>query len=238
MTTRLAVATKTYEANGNNERKYRSGGVRMHCRSDAAHQSRHFRTPVQSGPSPPRTAGQPREYLADRRRRCGLPWDQIGIPRQIRATRRWSDPVRASGFTKGRACMADTTDPGSGGSRGATPAHDENAPTRSHDGPAAAVNPLSSKGRSSTPRRATLRMGTTSEPLEAARPAHPWRRRLLFVMILGGLAYGAYSLVPTIETMLNTVSTDDAYVNGHVTFVAPSCLGPGEPGVDRRRTTV
>jgi membrane fusion protein (multidrug efflux system) len=48
---------------------------------------------------------------------------------------------------------------------------------------------------------------------------------LLFVVVLGGLAYGAYSFVPTIETMLNTVSTDDAYVNGHVTFVAPRVSG-------------
>jgi membrane fusion protein (multidrug efflux system) len=45
------------------------------------------------------------------------------------------------------------------------------------------------------------------------------------VVVLGGLAYGAYSMVPTIETALNTVSTDDAYVNGHVTFVAPRVSG-------------
>jgi membrane fusion protein (multidrug efflux system) len=31
--------------------------------------------------------------------------------------------------------------------------------------------------------------------------------------------------VPWVETMLNTVSTDDAYVNGHVTFVAPRVAG-------------
>src|SRR6202034_2865232 len=31
--------------------------------------------------------------------------------------------------------------------------------------------------------------------------------------------------IPWIETMLNTVSTDDAYVNGHVTFVAPRVAG-------------
>ncbi len=44
-------------------------------------------------------------------------------------------------------------------------------------------------------------------------------------MILGGLAYGGYGLVPFVETMLNTISTDDAYVNGHVTFVAPRVSG-------------
>jgi len=40
-----------------------------------------------------------------------------------------------------------------------------------------------------------------------------------------GLAVGAYLLYPTVDTMLNTVSTDDAYVNGHVTFVAPRVSG-------------
>ena len=34
-----------------------------------------------------------------------------------------------------------------------------------------------------------------------------------------------YLLVPVVETMLNTISTDDAYVNGHVTFVAPRVAG-------------
>ena len=32
-------------------------------------------------------------------------------------------------------------------------------------------------------------------------------------------------LVPSLVTALNTVSTDDAYVNGHVTFVAPRVAG-------------
>ena len=46
-----------------------------------------------------------------------------------------------------------------------------------------------------------------------------------FVVVLCGLAYGAYALVPTIKTALDTVSTDDAYVSGHVTFVAPRVSG-------------
>jgi membrane fusion protein (multidrug efflux system) len=40
-----------------------------------------------------------------------------------------------------------------------------------------------------------------------------------------GLAVGGYFLFPTVETMLNTVSTDDAYVNSHVTYVAPRVEG-------------
>ena len=44
------------------------------------------------------------------------------------------------------------------------------------------------------------------------RPRSPWHS-------------GAYWLVPVVRTMLNTISTDDAYVNGHVTFVAPRVAG-------------
>jgi membrane fusion protein (multidrug efflux system) len=39
------------------------------------------------------------------------------------------------------------------------------------------------------------------------------------------LGFGAYAVVPWIITALNTVSTDDAYVNSHVTFVAPRVAG-------------
>jgi membrane fusion protein (multidrug efflux system) len=39
------------------------------------------------------------------------------------------------------------------------------------------------------------------------------------------MVVAGYFLVPWIETTLNTVSTDDAYVNGHVTFVAPRVAG-------------
>jgi membrane fusion protein (multidrug efflux system) len=60
---------------------------------------------------------------------------------------------------------------------------------------------------------------------EARPPSHRWRRRLLWVGLVAGLVVGAYYLKPTVETMLNTVSTDDAYVNGHVTFVAPRVSG-------------
>jgi len=39
------------------------------------------------------------------------------------------------------------------------------------------------------------------------------------------LAAAAYFLVPWVTTTLNTVSTDDAYVNGHYTFVTPRVSG-------------
>jgi membrane fusion protein (multidrug efflux system) len=54
----------------------------------------------------------------------------------------------------------------------------------------------------------------------------PGKRKLLLVLL--GVAVLAVLLVlgiPWVEEMLNTVSTDDAYVNGHVTFVAPRVAG-------------
>jgi membrane fusion protein (multidrug efflux system) len=55
----------------------------------------------------------------------------------------------------------------------------------------------------------------------------PTQRRKFLVGVLGVavlvvlLVFG----IPWVEAMLNTVSTDDAFVNGHVTFVAPRVAG-------------
>ncbi len=62
-------------------------------------------------------------------------------------------------------------------------------------------------------------------PAAAKPPSHPWRKWLLLGGAVVALAVAAYFLVPWVITVLNTVSTDDAYVNGHVTFVAPRVLG-------------
>ena len=59
----------------------------------------------------------------------------------------------------------------------------------------------------------------------AGRPSHPWRKWLLIHGIIAGLVVAGYFLYPAVETALNTVSTDDAYVNGHVTLVAPRVSG-------------
>lgn len=55
-----------------------------------------------------------------------------------------------------------------------------------------------------------------------SRRARKW---LLLAGAAAGLGGGAYFLVPWVITTLTTVSTDDAYVNGHVTFVAPRVSG-------------
>src|SRR5262249_21776102 len=73
----------------------------------------------------------------------------------------------------------------------------------------------------------------TNGPRSAATPPsnrekEPSRRGRTWLLLVGaaaGLAVATYFLVPLVESMLNTVSTDDAYVNGHVTFVAPRVAG-------------
>jgi membrane fusion protein, multidrug efflux system len=63
-------------------------------------------------------------------------------------------------------------------------------------------------------------------PVPAAAPPRTHWRRLIWAAV-GVVAAGvaAYFLVPWLITALTTVSTDDAYVNGHVTFVAPRVAG-------------
>ncbi len=61
----------------------------------------------------------------------------------------------------------------------------------------------------------------------AVKPRSPhWRKRLMLAVgVVAGLAVGGYFLVPWVRTAVTTVSTDDAYVNGHVTVVAPRVSG-------------
>src|SRR6516165_8611361 len=71
----------------------------------------------------------------------------------------------------------------------------------------------------------TEHSGTPEAPSgPAARP--PRKRRTRMVVLLALLAVAILVLaVPRIIRALNTVSTDDAYVNGYVTFVAPRVAG-------------
>jgi membrane fusion protein (multidrug efflux system) len=68
-------------------------------------------------------------------------------------------------------------------------------------------------------------VATPPAPPAAPPPTHSWRKWLLLAGAVVGLAVGGYFLVPWVVTALNTVSTDDAYVNSHVTFVAPRVAG-------------
>jgi membrane fusion protein (multidrug efflux system) len=68
-------------------------------------------------------------------------------------------------------------------------------------------------------------LATQQKPAAAHPPSRSWRKWLLLAAIMAGVAAGAHILVPVVQTALNTVSTDDAYVNGHVTFIAPRVAG-------------
>jgi membrane fusion protein, multidrug efflux system len=61
-------------------------------------------------------------------------------------------------------------------------------------------------------------------PPPAAKPhphGKPWKRIIAVIVVIAILIVG----IPALITALNTVSTDDAYVDGHVTFVAPRIPG-------------
>jgi membrane fusion protein, multidrug efflux system len=87
---------------------------------------------------------------------------------------------------------------------GGTPAPPEQVLTQ---GPAATADPPSPSEAPATP------------------PVHRYRKWLLLAGTVAVLVVGGYFLVPWANTALNTVSTDDAYVNGHVTLVAPRVTG-------------
>jgi membrane fusion protein, multidrug efflux system len=71
---------------------------------------------------------------------------------------------------------------------------------------------------------ARVDFSSTQTPLAHRRPR--LKRRLL-MGVLAALVLAATWIygIPWIQLTLNTVSTDDAYVNGHVTFVAPRVSG-------------
>jgi membrane fusion protein, multidrug efflux system len=63
-----------------------------------------------------------------------------------------------------------------------------------------------------------------ASPRPASRPAHGRRWVIVAIGLLVLIAVCVFG-IPQIELAFSTVSTDDAYVNGHVTFVAPRVGG-------------
>ena len=53
----------------------------------------------------------------------------------------------------------------------------------------------------------------------------PLRRIIYGLLAFAGVGLGLYVGIPLVNLALSTVSTDDAYVNGHVTFVAVRVAG-------------
>ena len=63
------------------------------------------------------------------------------------------------------------------------------------------------------------------DPQTPPKPRKPRRKILFGVLGVVVLAVLVVFGIPWVQAMLSTVSTDDAYVNGHVTFVAPRVAG-------------
>jgi membrane fusion protein (multidrug efflux system) len=98
-------------------------------------------------------------------------------------------------------------------------------PTIVDSGPRAATGEkLVSPALESAPHASTS-VGTSSNQNGAGSAGSRLRKWLFLLGFIAALAAGGHFLAPAVETMLNTVSTDDAYVNGHVTFVAPRVAG-------------
>lgn len=67
--------------------------------------------------------------------------------------------------------------------------------------------------------------GSAAAATEAASPWNRYHRWLMWGAGVIVLIIAGYFLVPWVDTALNTESTDDAYVNSYVTFVAPRVPG-------------
>jgi membrane fusion protein (multidrug efflux system) len=63
------------------------------------------------------------------------------------------------------------------------------------------------------------------KPLAVGPRVRLFRNLLLATATAAAVAMAGYFLVPFVNTAMTTVSTDDAYVNGHMTFVAPRVPG-------------
>ena len=73
--------------------------------------------------------------------------------------------------------------------------------------------------------KASASTGNAEQPPKPGPAAERGRRVTLVIAILVVLGVGGWLLVPWVMTALNTVSTDDAYVNSHLTFLAARVPG-------------
>jgi membrane fusion protein (multidrug efflux system) len=102
---------------------------------------------------------------------------------------------------------------------------DPNTPTGAAPAPPEVVPARTPANTGDQPQRAEAPATPTDAPPAAAPAWHRYRRWLVWGGVAVALVVGAYFLVPWAVTALNTESTDDAYVNGYVTFVAPRVPG-------------
>jgi membrane fusion protein (multidrug efflux system) len=95
--------------------------------------------------------------------------------------------------------------------------------TEQSDKPGSVDAQPTANGNASAPREAKSSQ-SPSMPREGGKTTR--KRKLLAAVIgVGVLAALLVFGIPWVEEMLNTATTDDAFVNGHVTFVAPRVAG-------------
>jgi membrane fusion protein (multidrug efflux system) len=120
--------------------------------------------------------------------------------------------------------MASTSDPREETGAGTSAAHFE-------AGPADETNHSANPANSPVSHSAHRAVGPAAGPPSHATPtaptprSHPVRKWLLIYGFIAALAVGGYFMYPSVLLLLNTISTDDAYVNSHVTYVAPRVAG-------------
>ena len=112
--------------------------------------------------------------------------------------------------------MTITDSPNSHGSAVATQAPPGEVRTRGPDGSPSRPEVLAAPANDGA---------SAGVPQPPVAPTYRSRKWLLWTGVVAALAVGGYFLVPWVETEMNTVNTDDAYVNGHVTMVAPRVSG-------------
>src|SRR5689334_777843 len=87
-------------------------------------------------------------------------------------------------------------------------------------------SPVKNAGAGSNPGTGQPQATPSSQAERAdRRPARGKRRWLLGAVALAVLIAVLFWGIPAVVRSLNAVSTNDAYVNGHVTFVAPRVAG-------------
>src|SRR3984957_7038195 len=99
--------------------------------------------------------------------------------------------------------------------------------TEQSEKPGSIDAPPPAEGDASAGHGATSAQASPGSSAVPQEPVKAPRKRKLLAGALGVAVLAAVVVfgIPWVETMLNTVSTDDAYVNGHVTFVAPRVAG-------------
>lgn len=88
------------------------------------------------------------------------------------------------------------------------------------------AQPAAKENASAAPDATSAQTPPEPRPVpQEARKAKPKRKLVAGVVGVAVLAVLVVFGIPWVKAMLNTVTTDDAYVNGHVTFVAPRVAG-------------